>query len=142
MAVNPYDEKRIGANDLIIRRINPDQHLVWDDNRNRKRISTKAYQRSSGEAGGMSVDIEALIVADRQDPKQFVTTPKFTGSVAFMANQIRELGLILGYDPIPDNPYHGQVWQKGTAKRFTRTQQKGLLRAAQWYVRLEGVDIK
>ncbi|EEE35180.1 hypothetical protein RKLH11_3856 [Rhodobacteraceae bacterium KLH11] len=148
MAVAPYDEEEIGSDDTIIRRISPEQHVVWDDNRGCNRISKKAYSKSSGENGGMSVDIEALIVADAEDPASWVTSPRFTGSVCFSAHQIRELDLIVGYDPIkdelgvPDNPYHGEVWTSEPSKRFSNGQQKGLLKAAEWYVELEDVEIR
>ncbi len=79
MAVAPYDEPKIGDEDVIIRRINPDQHVVGDDNRKQKRISSKAYNKSTGLNEGMSVDIEALIMADGLDPRIYVQTPVFTG---------------------------------------------------------------
>ena len=81
------------------------------------------------------------------DPKAFVTTPVFTGSVAFFACAIRDLGLWVGYDPIPDspsgpgNPYHGEVWATTPKKRFSDNERTGLARAAQWYVQLPNVDI-
>lgn len=145
--VAPYDEPRISVNDTIIRRINPEQHVVPDDNRNCYRISSKAYSTSSGPTGGMSVDVEALIVADDIDPQQWVTTPVFTGSVAFDSNAIRALNLWIGYDPIrdapgqPDNPYHGEVWSATGAANFTRGQKNGLARAARWYVTIPNVEL-
>ncbi len=82
------------------------------------------------------------------DPTEYVTTPVFQGAVSFSAAEIRALELMVGYDPIkdkpeqPDNPYHGEVWRKAEAKRFTSAQQKGLKDAARWYVEIEGVDLK
>lgn len=147
MAVDPYDEKQIGASDTIIRRISPEQHVVWDENRKRKRISSKAYNKSSGPRDGMSVDIEKLIVAAGQDPRVYVTTPRFTGSVAMPAGKVRELDLWVGYDPVkdapnePDNPHHGEVWATKPKKSFTDAQKNGLARLARWYVELPDVDI-
>ena len=140
--------RRNWTNDTIIRRISPEQHVVWDDNRGRHQISRKAYSKSSGENGGMSVKIESLIVAAGEDPSSWVTTPRFLGSESFSAHQIRSLGLIIGYDPIkdeldvPDNPYHGEVWTSRPARRFSTEQQNGLLNTAEWYVELEDVDIR
>lgn len=148
MTVAPYDEEEIEPNDTIIRRISPEQHVVWDHNRGRRRISKKAYSKSSGENGGMSVDIEKLIVADDKNPSGWVTTPRFTGSVSFSAHQIRNFDLMIGYEPIkdeldvPDNPYHGEVWTSQPSRRFSNKQQKGLLHTAEWYVELEDVDIR
>lgn len=148
MAVDPYDDARIGAADTIIRRINPEQHVIWDENRQRNRITSKAYNKSSGPKAGMSVDIEALITTAGQQPKTYVTTPVFTGSVAFSANDVRALHLWVGYEPIkdvpniPDNPYHGEVWPMTDKKSFTEGQKTGLARTAQWYVELPDVDIR
>ena len=97
----------------------------------------------------MSVEIEALIVADDVDPYDWLKKAlRFPGSVPLLAHQIRELGLIVGYDPIknvpgvPDNPYHGEVWTSKPSKRFRKGEQKRLLNAAKWYVEMEGVDIR
>lgn len=130
----PYDDEDILPDDVIIRRINPEQHMVWDQNEGRKRISSKAFSPSSGEYGGMSVDIEKLITARGQDPKAFVTTPVFTCSVWFTADNIRGLGLKIGYEPTPDNHAHGEVWGTNRPNRFTKAQQSTLREQAQWYV--------
>ncbi len=142
MSVDPYDEQKIGAVDVIIRRINPVQHVVWDGNRQVKRVSSKAYNKSLGPMEGMSVDIEALIVAAGIDPKEFVTTPVYTGSVILSAQAIRDLKLWIGYDPISGNPYHGQVWLPESKNNFTGSQKSGLANAAAWYVEIPGVEIK
>lgn len=143
MSVEPYDEVGIAGPDLIIRRIDPEQHVVDDDNRNCRRISTKAYSPSSGENGGMSVDIEQLMIADDVEPKAYVTSPKYVGSVAFTAQSLRDVGLRIGYDPIPNvNPYHGEVW--GTEvkpSRFTGAQRNAILSSASWYVQILGVEL-
>ena len=142
MTTEPYDEQRIGASDSIIRRINRDQHVIWDDNRSCYRIASKAYKPSSGPHGGMSVDIESLMIADGQDPRVYVTTPVFLGSVSFYAADIRGLQLRVGYDPIPGNPYHGEVWGGfERPNRFTSAQSRGLAAAARWYVEIPGVEL-
>jgi hypothetical protein len=141
LSVQPYDEKKIKPEEVIIRRINPVQHVVWDENRGCNRISSKAFSPSSGENGGMSVDIEDLILEGGHNPKQYVTTPIFTGSVAFSADNVRNLGLRIGYDPIQENPYHGEVWGSPRANRFSNPQKKGLLAASEWYVEIEGVSL-
>ena len=53
MMVIPYDEPEIEADRSIIRRINPVQHVIRDDNRNCRRISSKAFKPSSGVNAGM-----------------------------------------------------------------------------------------
>ncbi len=149
MTVEPYDEEEISAADLIIRRV-PEHQLVWDDNGEvrRRRISSGLYSKSSGPKEGMSVEVEALIQKDGLNPREYVITPDFQGAVSFTAESIRALDLMIGYHPIkdepnvPDNPYHGEVWRKEEARKFTGAQEKGLRAAAQWYVEIEGVDLK
>lgn len=147
--MEPYDEEEISAADLIIRRV-PEHQIVWDENGDspRRRISTGLYSKSSGPKEGMSVEIEALIKKDELNPREYVITPDFPGAVSFTAESVRALDLMVGYHPIegvpnvPDNPYHGEVWRKDEARKFKGTQEKGLRDAAQWYVQIEGVDLK
>lgn len=142
LSIEPYDEDRIDGEDNIIRRVNPTQHVIWDENRQSHRISSKLYSKSSGLKEGMSVDIEALILADGLPPLEYVTTPVYTGSVVFTASNIRALDLFVGYDPIKDtNPYHGEVWTKAPAKRFSKSQKDGLAKFSSWYVALPDVEI-
>lgn len=126
LSVEPYDEDEISPDQTIIRRINPVQHVVRDDNRGCSRISTKAFSPSSGENGGMSVDIEAQIVQANLDPREYVTTPVFTGAVSFVAGAVRALNLRIGYDPIDENPYHGEVWGNPRPNRFKKFTKKGI----------------
>jgi len=145
--VEPYDEDEIDDQHRIIRRVNVKQHVVWDKNLNKNRLSSKLYSKSSGLTEGMSVDIEALIVAAGEDPVEYVTTPVFTGSVVFQAGKARALDLMVGYEPIideegfPDNPYHGEVWLKTAKKQFSSSQKDGLAKAASWYVEIDDVEL-
>lgn len=147
--VNPYDEEGIDADDIIIRRV-PEHQVVWDDNGGlrRRRISKALYSKSSGLRSGMSIDIESLIIKDSKDPREYVVTPDFQGAVSFRAKEVRSLDLMVGYHPIkdnpgiPDNPYHGEVWRKDEAKKFTGVQQRGLVEFAEWYVEIPDVELK
>lgn len=92
----------------------------------------------------MSVDLEKLILDAGLHPQTFVTTPKWVGSIRFVAGNLREEGFQVGYDPLeeeppdqPANPYHGEVW--GT---FSRTNQKRLSQLADWYVEIENVGLE
>jgi len=139
LPVEPYDEEEIDSTGTIIRRINPIQHVVWDDNRKSHRISTKAFSPSSGKNGGMSVDIESLIINNGCDPKEYVTTPTFTGSVSFFAGDARKLDLVIGYDPISENLFHGEVWGSKRPSRFSNSQKRRLMAISKWYVKLENI---
>lgn len=145
----PYDEREIGNDDIIIRRIDPRQHVVWDHDRNCERVSTKAFQASTKLNSGMSVDIEKMIQRDGINPREWVTSPRFKGSVFFLAEVARNLGLRLGYEPVEAdgnvaaNPYHGEVWgPEEKPFKFTQSQQKGIHAAVEWYVELEGISIR
>jgi len=89
----------------------------------------------------MSVDIKKLIDSSGIDAQTYVTTPKYVGSVAFTATVARSAGLLVGYDPVPDNPYHGEVWGSNRPNRFSSSQQKALLNACQWFVEIPDVEI-
>ena len=134
--VVPHDHPEIGDDDPVIRRISP-EHVVPDPKAGTgRRISTMAFQPSSHGNKGMSIDIEVLILEAQLDPKSFVTKPPFIGSVWFTARTLRNETLKVGYDPLEDNPYHGEVWGN-----FTVSRKKRLLEAARWYVEIDGVAL-
>lgn len=84
----------------------------------------------------MSVDLEALIMEMGADPRVYVTTPRFMGSVRFEAGRLRTEGLMVGYEPLPDNACHGEVWGA-----FTRSLQRRLQAAATWFVQIDDVSV-
>jgi len=139
--MDPYNEDKIKDEDRIIRRINPEYHVVDDRNYNCKRVSTKAFSPSSSKNGGMSVDILDLIEKANINPQEFVTTPVFTGSVIFTAGEARGVQLIVGYHPIKDNPYHGEVWGSNEPNKFSKSQKKALLAKSKWFVELPNVNL-
>lgn len=136
MTVDPYDDINILGTDLLIRRIDPKQHIISDENLGCLRISSKAFHPSSEPNGGLSVDVKSIIDAAGIDAKLYVTNPKQIGSVAFRTAAARAVELIVGFDPEPDNPYHGQVWGN-----FSRSQEKALLNAIEWFVEIPDVKI-
>lgn len=140
MVTAPYDENDIGSDELIIRRISA-QYVVPNENTGGLRLSSMAFQPSSGLNSGMSVDVETLIVKSGLDPKNYVKTPVFTGAVAFSAGDVRALNLMVGYDPLEENPYHGEVWGNTKPNHFSGSQKKGLRQVSKWYVELPDVDI-
>jgi hypothetical protein len=132
--VIPYDCDGIEGADGIIRRIS-DQFIV-PDGKGGRRISSMAFKKSSGANAGMSIDIEKLIVEAGLSPREFVTAPKWMGSVRFTAQALRDEVLLVGFDPLEDNPYHGEVWGS-----FTSAKAKRLQRMAEWYVAIDGVQL-
>jgi hypothetical protein len=133
--VVPHDHEGIVRDDGIIRRIS-EQQIVTDSD-GRRRISSIAFNKSSALNGGMSVDIQKLIEERGVDARQYVTTPRWTGSVRFEAGALRQEGFQVGFDPLPDNPFHGEVWGE-----FTKRQRLILQSIAIWFVEIPGVMIK
>lgn len=140
--VVPYDDDRIDDDDHLIRRIDYLHHVVEDKNDGRYRISTKAFSQSSTPPGGMSVDIEKLIVARGEKPCDYVISPPHIGAVYFRAGDAREADLQIGVTPLPHNPCHGDVWNKSGSNNFTRRQKVALLEMAKWLVEIGGVHLQ
>lgn len=138
--VEPYNEDEIEDEDTVIRRISA-EYVVPDSNTGGDRISSMAFSASSGPNGGMSVDLLALMNDAGVDAETFVTTPIFTGSVQFPAGAARAAELWIGFDPLPENPYHGEVWRNFNGGRFTKGQVRALTNAAEWFVEIPNVTI-
>lgn len=133
--VIPHDHPEIAADDKAIRRISPEFHIVSNEDGARK-VSTMAFQPSTDAYSGLSIDLEKQIIEADLDPKVFVTSPQFVGSVWFAVRAIRAEGLQVGSDPRPDNPHHGEVWGS-----FTKGKKRKLLSLAEWYVAINGVTL-
>ena len=135
----PLDHDEVVTGATLIRRISEEQTVVVDG---RKRISSIAYRGSSDPGGSMSIDIEPFIVSDAIDPREWVTSPRWIGSVQFECRFIRALNLKVGYDPIPPpsnlpaNPYHGGVWGN-----FSKPVQRQMQQSAAWFVEIADVDL-
>lgn len=140
-AVKPHDCAEIHDAHILIRRIDPSQHVVDDENRQCMRISSKAIQPSSVPNGGMSVDLHQRLVDADVDPAGFVTTPKHVGSLQFEVSAARNTDLLVGCEPLADNPYHGEVWGAERPNRFSKSQQKAILSACSWLVPIDNVQI-
>lgn len=134
--VVPHNHEGIMQTDRIIRRVS-EEHFVPDPKAaTGRRVSSLAFQASTIGNRGMSVDIESSIVEAGIDPTTFVTTPQYIGSVWFHAGYLRSEGFLVGYDPLPENPHHGEVWGN-----FTKGLRKKLLKVAQWFVEIDNVDL-
>jgi hypothetical protein len=106
------------------------------DKSSTRRVSSIAFRPSSGANGGMSVGLESLILKVGLDPKIFVTTPHWSGSVRFTAGELRAEGFRVGYDPSAENRYHGEVWGE-----FSKAKQHRLMELASWFVPIPGASL-
>lgn len=138
---DPHDEPLIGADEILIRRIDPIEHIV-PNGQGGLRVSSKAFKPSSRPPFGMSVDVKGLIISAGIEPEIFVTTPKYQGSVAFPVSTVREVDLMVGYHPLAENPYHAEVWGKVRPDRFSPAQERALQSGCGWFVRIPGVDLR
>ncbi len=90
----------------------------------------------------MSIDIPKFIEADGLSVEEWVTSPRWIGSVIFNVEFIRSLELQVGFDPLPnkqsdeENPYHGGLWGK-----FTKGKKRQLAQTASWFVEIPGAEL-
>lgn len=142
--VQPHDDVKLLPDGGVIRHINPDAHVTDDENTGKRRISSNAFSCTSGDPDfGMSVDIEQLLIAARMKTDAMV--PEGYGAVRLRIGDIRDIGLKVGSDPIPqnspdgavENPFHGQVW--GVRPRFRRKLHE-LVNG--WVKELPGIEIR
>ncbi len=131
--VIPHDHEDLLESDGVIRRVSEKQ--LVDDGRGRRRPSSICFKPSSGENAGMSVDLEKSILEAGHDPRVYVTTPRWMCSLIFRTGSLRDEGFLVGFDPLPDNPHHGEIWGD-----FSRSQQRKLKSMAKWYVPIPGSD--
>jgi hypothetical protein len=138
--VTPHDHPDILSDDGIIRRVDPDQHAVADPKSpTGKRLSSMLLKQS----GGVSVDLQRPIEEDGLDSRNFVTNPKYLGSVRFTAGNLRHSNFKVGYDPVgptetddPENPYHGLLWGRISSSAY-----KQLMQTASWFKEIEGISL-
>lgn len=138
--VLPHDHEQIENSDGIIRRVSEVQ--TYEKNGIRRLSSVVFKASTTGDNPGMSIDLEALAIAAGVDPKKHVTTPRWVGSIRFLAGELRQEGFQVGYEPLeedpphPANPFHGEVWGD-----FSKPKQRALRALAEWYVAIPGVEI-
>jgi hypothetical protein len=131
-----HDDPVILPQSLLIRHINPDHHVVRDENTNGLRISSGAFAATTKDPDyGMSVDIGQLL--SEQGLPDHHMVPQHMGAVSLGVGDLREIGLKIGSDPVPTNEFHGQAW--GVKPSMRKTVQK-LIR--DWVVPLPGVALR
>jgi ribosomal protein L21E len=139
-AVIPHNDDALSNESLLIRHINPDYHVVPDENIGGRRIGSNAFSATNGDPhNGMSVNLEQLINERGLEPKSLV--PENFGAVSLNVGDVRDLDvdpkLQVGSDPEPHNRYHGQVWGvKGSVRRKLHRLVRG------WVVELKDVHLK
>lgn len=147
--VIPYDDDEIQSGDGLYRYIDPENHLVDDENKGRKRVSSGAFSESRGPNapyGGMSVDLERLMVEAGVSYMSRLINNDW-GVVRLFVGELRELKCQVGRDPIEadprqgieENPQHGLVWgiQKKLRKKNSK---KKIMNGFDWVKKAKGVS--
>ena len=119
--VVPHDHAEIFADALVIRRISDKWTVIDPKSPSGKRLSSTAFEKSSGVNGGMSIDLKRQIEEAGHDPVQWVTTPRFTASVTLRVGDLRAEAFQVGFDPLDENAFHGEVWgvfSRGNKKKL------------------------
>lgn len=134
--VVPHDDAGLRTDSLLIRHINPAQHVYFDENLNRARVASSAFSATSGDPHyGMSVDLAQLLEETSQPHAAMV--PSGFGAVSLRVSDVRALSLQVGSDPVEGNEFHGQAWGVKTTTR------KKLQRiVVDWVVPLDNVSLK
>lgn len=131
----PHDHDGIARDDGVIRRISP-LHIVFDPKIGGNKVSTMAFEPSSELNGGLSIDLQRQIEDAGLVALAYVSEPPWLGSVRFTAGILRDEEFLVGFDPVPGNPHHGEVW--GT---FTKGKKRQLLKLATWFAEMDGVTL-
>ncbi len=133
--VVPHDDAAIEPESILIRYIDPENHLVPDENIGGRRVGSNAFHATSKDPDyGMSVDIGQLLVEANRELGSRVK-PGF-GAVGLRVGDVRTVAALkVGSDPLPENEFHGQVW--GVKNKVS----KRLSRLATWVVSLPGVGL-
>lgn len=132
--VVPHDHLEILNTDGIIRRVSP--HHIVDDPKavGGRRVSSALFKESSQPPGGMSIDLRRCIEEDGLDAAVYVTVEPHIAAVMLLASDFRTLGLQVGYDPLPKNLYHGEVWGN-----FSMPCRRTLCQSCSWLVPVPGI---
>ena len=123
----PEDDASIAADTPCYRRINPTHHLVWDENRGCRRVSSGAFSDPE-----MSVALGDVLDALDRAPATVLDSFPDQFLVGFPTGVARHAGQRVIRDASPEEPAHGLVLgKKGNPVR------RVLAAASTWCVRPE-----
>jgi hypothetical protein len=126
-ARQPGDDRSIADTEELWRRVHPAQ-IVPDDNKGLRRPSSAAFSDPS-DGTPMSICLSSLVIQSGRTPRDLLVGRQGTGLVGFRAHHVRELGLSVARDPLPEEPAHGIV-----VGIKTKQIQRRLARCAMWVV--------
>jgi hypothetical protein len=123
--------QEIGGQDVLLRRV-PDQPALWTTAEDGTIRPSSAAMKPAGEDGGLSVDVRRLL-PDPRNPLSVLSELPSHGLAELRATQVRDQGLEVIHDPLPDNYAHANIVGFGEMSRSqAKRAQKELARAAAW----------
>jgi hypothetical protein len=123
----PHDHTALIDSDLLVRLV-PAGWRVPASSGN-WRLASQAFANSSDKYGGCSVLIAKLVEESGATIAEIVRSRGMLGAIAISVREVRSRGLQAGFDPLPDDPHHGQIWGK-----ITRGTSNALLVQSAWAV--------
>lgn len=123
--MTPEDAIPVADGTALYRRINPDAHLVPDENEHCMRISTGAFRDPD-----MSVALGDTLQSLGRDPASVLANYPGQSLVSFRAVVAREHDLPIEREPTEDEEAHGVV--RGKKRQAVM---KALASACEWVVR-------
>jgi hypothetical protein len=126
--VTPEDDASISDETALFRRIHPQFHLHWDDNRGCWRVTSGAFDHEE-----MSVALGDTLEELGRSPETLLDPYPDQYLVSLPARAAREQEQAILRDPDDAEPAHGLVVGRKTLRR-----KKALLAAARWIRSPEG----
>lgn len=124
----PHDHEDIRYEDIIVKRVT-EHHVTRDDEGNIRKLNSNLFSRSSSDRDkyrGSSIDILKLIEELGISVEEHIAeTPKLIGYAFLQAGAVRDLGGKVGYQPLPENVAHGNIWEI-TSKKQMRDLARGV----------------
>lgn len=109
----PDDPATVPDEEQLLRRIDPDYHMVEDETGTGRRLSTSAFRNTKG-TNSMSVNIRKFL----QQPTDALRGYEGRYLVAFTAGFVRSLTPPQGvtHTPTQNDLSHGDVWGRKTSR--------------------------
>lgn len=124
------DDISIANSDYLLRRIFQDFWKIDDDNQDRTRPSSQAFNDPSN-GSPMSVFIENIILDAGRSVFEVLSGYPSNGLAKFTAGVAREVDLGIKKDPLPDEDSHAEVFGNKT-----RSVKNHLARNSEWVLPL------
>lgn len=130
MSTPPAEQDIVQDEDSLLRRVANSPNMMKREGEV-TRPSSAAF-KPHDEDGAVSVDIRKLLVNPGEPMDVLAELPEH-GLVEIYAGKVREVGLDVVHQPLPQNPAHGNiVGLQGMGKSGQRRAQRELALAAVW----------